>query len=65
MKPGTLVRIRPLGGKPTMWERVNRLFEDRVFLVLGCDPEHPEWIVVLNEDGIRVTVGDHRLEVIQ
>ena len=43
---------------------MNRLYGDRVYLVIGCDPERPDWIVVLTDVGTRVKVGEHRLEVI-
>lgn len=65
VKPGDLVRIRPTGEQPSLWDHVNRLFHDRVFLVIGCDPEHPDWIVVLTDVGTQVKVGEHRLEVLQ
>lgn len=65
MKPGSLVRIRPrFGEQPSLWDNMNRLYGDRVYLVIGCDPEHPDWIVVLTDVGTRVKVGEHRLEVI-
>ena len=65
MKPGSLVRIRPrFGEQPSLWDNMNRLYWDRVYLVIGCDPEHPDWIVVLTDVGTRVKVGEHRLEVI-
>ena len=64
MKPGSLVRIVPYLGKPSLWDKLNRLYEDRVFLVIGCDPEHPDWIVVLTDVGTQVKVGEHRLEVL-
>lgn len=65
MKPGSLVRIRSrFGEQPSLWDNMNRLYGDRVYLVIGCDPEHPDWIVVLTDVGTRVKVGEHRLEVI-
>ena len=65
MKPGSLVRIRPrFGEQPSLWDNMNRLYGDRVYLVIGCDPEHPDWIVVLTDVGTRMKVGEHRLEVI-
>ena len=65
MKPGSLVRIRPrFGEQPSLWDNMNRLYWDRVYLVIGCDPEHHDWIVVLTDVGTRVKVGEHRLEVI-
>ena len=65
MKPGSLVRIRPrFGEQPSLWDNMNRLYWDRVYLVIGCDPEHPDWIVILTDVGTRVKVGEHRLEVI-
>ena len=65
MKPGSLVRIRPrFGEQPSLWDNMNRLYGDRVYLVIGCDPEHPDWIVILTDVGTQVKVGEHRLEVI-
>ena len=64
MKPGSLVRIRPKGEQLSLWDNMNRLYEDRVFLVIGCDPERPDWIVVLTDVGTQVKVGEHRLEVL-
>ena len=65
MKPGSLVRIRPrFGEQPSLWDNMNRLYGDRVYLVIGCDPEHPDWIVILADVGTQVKVGEHRLEVI-
>ena len=65
MKPGSLVRIRPrFGEQPSLWDNMNRLYWDRVYLVIGCDPEHPDWIVILTDVGTQVKVGEHRLEVI-
>lgn len=64
VKPGSLVRIVPYLGKPSLWDNMNRLYEDRVFLVIGCDPERPDWIVVLTDVGTQVKVGEHRLEVL-
>ena len=64
MKLGDLVRIVPKGEQPSLWDKVNRLYEDRVFLVIGCDPEHPDWILVLTDVGTQVKVGEHRLEVL-
>lgn len=65
MKPGSLVRIRPrFGEQLSLWDNMNRLYGDRVYLVIGCDPERPDWIVVLTDVGTRVKVGEHRLEVI-
>ena len=65
MKPGSLVRIRPrFGEQLSLWDNMNRLYGDRVYLVIGCDPGRPDWIVVLTDVGTRVKVGEHRLEVI-
>jgi len=65
VKPGSLVRIRPrFGEQPSLWDNMNRLYWDRVYLVIGCDPEHPDWIVILTDVGTQVKVGEHRLEVI-
>lgn len=64
MKPGSLVRIRPEGEQLSLWDNMNRLYGDRVYLVIGSDPEHPDWIVILTDVGTQVKVGEHRLEVL-
>ena len=65
MKPGSLVSILSrFGEQPLLWDNMNWLYGDRVYLVIGCDPGRPDWIVVLTDVGTQVKVGEHRLEVI-
>jgi len=58
MKPGDLVKMKPMKGFSSWWS-------DKTFILLEEDPEHVGWVSLLTDEGRKIQVTVDILEVLQ